>query len=201
MATGAFRGIACTLARWAVPSCLAYAAVVAGLGSYPFWRHLSPGRAIVVTAPGCGLAGSVMASVRASDVVRRKVLPVVMASNLVRGAEVGEGEASCAMIAEDLRGNAPWLAAVPRRFLCASVRRHVRSLYLDANLTLGGHILVLDGKAHGTWAYVARFNELGLKWARTDTGFRIVPLAPGEVPPPAERVRAHDLGIRRPDGA
>ncbi|RMG95368.1 MAG: hypothetical protein D6705_13780 [Deltaproteobacteria bacterium] len=175
------------LCRIVVLCGFAYSVAVTGLGLYPFWRHLGENRALIVAAPGCGLAGSLLASVRASPLVAERILPVIMASNLTRGGETDASAESCAMIAAEIRGHAPWTAVVPRRFLCASVRRYVRARYLERHLPLGGHILVMEDTAHGTWRYAARLLDLGLTWVRREGGFRIVPIEPGSPasPPPA----------------
>ncbi len=189
-----FGGRACRIVSLVA---LAYAVVVAALGSAPFWRYLTPGRALIVAAPGCGLSGALLASVRASETVAERVIPVVMASNYDRGSESPVAAESCRRIAQDLRSNGPWLAWVPQRFLCASVRRYVRRLYQSEFLLLGGHVMVLDGRALGTWDYAAALHRLGLRWTRGPGGdYRLAPWPAGEPVPPVRRPSLRELGLQ-----
>ncbi len=153
---------------------LAYSALLWFLSLYPFHRHLSPERRLLVAHGGCGLAGSIRQSIEADPEVARVFLPVIMARRLDRGEENALSDWSCWRIAEDLRRNAAWLAWVPRRFLCRDVRRYVRAAYRRALLRLGEDILVHDGEAIGTWSYYAEITRLGFAWVGADDGMRLV---------------------------
>lgn len=155
---------------------LTYVVLVWFVYLYPFHGHLDPDKRLLVAHGGCGLAGSIMSSVRSDPRVAATFLPVVMARRLVRGAENAVSAESCRMIAEELRARAPWLEWVPRRFLCQDVRRYVRRAYRAAGLRLGQDILVHDGEAMGNWLYYTELTRLGFRWIEADGGMRLVPI-------------------------
>ena len=154
---------------------LVYAVLLGVVSLYPFHRHLSPERRLLVAHGGCGLAGSIRRSIEDDPDVARVFLPVIMARRLDRGEENAVSDWSCRRIAEDLRRNAGWLAWVPRRFLCRDVRRYVRRAYNRAFLRIGEDLLVHDGEAMGNWLYYTEVTRLGFMWVDADYGMRLVP--------------------------
>lgn len=136
------------------------------LYAFPFWR-LVPGQFLLpVSGHGCGSANGYRRAYEADAELRARILPVVLASRGYRGEETEVSQWSCDRIADSLRAEHAALELVPKRFLCQSVRRHVRDLVRYAHYNLGSALWIIDGQAIGPALLYETLTAKGIAYTR-----------------------------------
>lgn len=128
---------------------LAYSVTLWVLYVFPFWRFVPKNLLLTVSAHECGSAYGYRKLYEADPELRARLLPIVMASRGYRGDESEISQWSCDNIAQAMRDHQSWLALVPKRFLCQSVRRHVQALYSEAHYNIGPPLWIVDNQAIG----------------------------------------------------
>jgi hypothetical protein len=151
---------------------LCYAALTILLGSAPWWRFL-PDLAMPISAMGCGGAQAFQQAYESDELLRRRIVPVVMTAEGYRGPEDGTAAQSCVYLAEAMRKEAFLPRLVPKRFLCQSVRRWIYELYTAEGLDVGPALWVIRGKAVGSHDLYEALSAEGI--AYTKDGVKVVP--------------------------
>lgn len=128
---------------------LSFSATLWFLYAFPFWRFVPEHLLLPVSAHGCGSGSGYRMLYEYDPELRARILPVILPSRGYRGEETGDSRWSCDRIAEAMRDDHSALDWVPQRFLCQSVRRHVRELYRKEHYNLGSALWIVDGRAVG----------------------------------------------------
>lgn len=169
-----------TRARWVVRgitvAALVYAVGVAALASIPAWQWLPEDRVLGVASASCPTAAIYVRGAQREPLVAEELLPVVMAGDGHRGGETALSRASCAMMTGEARSRAGFLRFVPERFICSSIRRHVRDTYVAAHRSLGPPLLIEDGEALGGFAYYDALTRRGLQLRRGHLNVELAPV-------------------------
>jgi hypothetical protein len=135
--------------RFIALAALAFSVSLWFLYAFPFWKLVPNKLLLPVSAHGCGSAYGYRMLYESDPELRARILPVVMISRGYRGDETEISQWSCDRIADVMRAQHPALGMVPKRFLCQSVRRHVRELYTKEHYNLGSALWIIDDQAVG----------------------------------------------------
>lgn len=145
---------------------LAFSATLWILYAFPFWRFLPEQLLLPVSGHGCGSADGYRRVYETDSELRARILPVVMASRGHRGEESEVSQWSCDRIADSLRDRHATLELVPKRFLCQSVRRHVRELVRNEHYNIGSALWIVDGQAVGPALMYETLSAKGIAYTR-----------------------------------